>query len=231
MKQLLLNLDTARPPTLTSFVVGQHAELVALLQLFEKRQPSSLGERSAYIWGESGVGKSHLLLALRHGASTRYLTTASPLSDFEPTPAVNLYLLDDCQTLNDQQQIAAFNLYNQIKENRHFLVASGSLPPGLLTVREDFRTRLGWGLIYQLHRLTDQEKIAALKQAAHTQGVAMPENALAYLVTHFARDMPSLLTMQNALIHYSLEIKHPITLPLLREVMQQMMPQQQSHYG
>ena len=221
MKQLLLQLDADRPQTLESFVAGQHAELVALLQLFSQRQPSSFGLRAAYIWGDVGAGKSHLLHALQTDASARTLGPDSPLRDFEYAIDVSLYLLDDCQQFDELQQIAAFNLYNQIKEQGGFFVATGHLPPALLTLREDFRTRLGWGLIYQLQGLTDQEKIAALKRAAGARGVTIPEGVLAYLINHFQRDMPALSGLLNALINLSLEIKRPITLPFLREVMQQ----------
>lgn len=221
MKQLLLKLDAARLQTLDSFIVGQHAEVVALLHLFAHRQPSSFGERSAYIWGENGAGKSHLLRALETDSTSRYITSISPIADFDYTTQTSLYMLDDCHDFDDQQQIAAFNLYNQVKEHQGFFVASGTLPPALLTVREDFRTRLGWGLIYQLQGLTDSEKIGALEHAATARGVTLPEGVLPYLITHFRRDMPSLANMLNALINHSLEIKHPITMPLLREVLQQ----------
>jgi len=221
MKQLLLKLDTSRPQTLESFVIGQHAELVTLLHLFTQRVPGNFGERAVYIWGESGAGKTHLLHAMEADASARYITPASPAADFEYTNQINLYLLDDCQDFDDQQQIDAFNLYNQVKEHQGFFVASGIAPPALLTVREDFRTRLGWGLIYQLQSLCDSEKIAALEQAATARGVTLPDGVLPYLITHFHRDMPSLANMLNALINHSLEIKRPITMPFLREVMQQ----------
>jgi DnaA family protein len=226
MKQLLLKLDAARPQTLESFEVGQHAELVALLRRFMQHQPGSFGEHAAYIWGESGAGKSHLLHAIESDSmsresTSRFITPDSALADFEHASEISLYLLDDCQDFDDLQQIAAFNLYNQVKEHKGFFVATGTLPPALLTVREDFRTRLGWSLIYQLQGLSDQEKIAALERAAVARGVTIPDGVLPYLITHFDRDMPSLANMLNALINHSLEVKHPITLPFLREVIQQ----------
>ena len=162
-----------------------------------------------------------MLRALESDPSARYITPGSPASDFDYTNQINLYLLDDCQDFDDQQQIDAFNLYNQVKEHHGFFVASGTAPPALLTVREDFRTRLGWGLIYQLQNLGDSEKISALEQAANARGVTLPDGVLPYLITHFHRDMPSLATMLTALIDHSLEIKRPITMPFLREVMQQ----------
>lgn len=226
MKQLLLKLDTDRPQTLDSFVVGQHAELVALLQLFLLRQTGSFGERAAYIWGEHGAGKTHLLRALTTESAVRYLNPDAALADFEYSPEATLYLLDDCGQLNADQQIAAFNLYNQIKEQGGFFVGTGTLPPALLSVREDLRTRLGWGLIYQLRDLTDQEKIAALESAAGARGVTIPTDVLPYLITHFQRDMPALSGMLNALINLSLEMKRPITLPFLREAMNKQITQQ-----
>ena len=218
MKQLLLKLDAERPPTLDSFVAGHNAELAALLHLFEQRRPSSFGERAVYIWGDSGAGKSHLLHALESQPGARYLNPACALSEFDYRPDTNLVLLDDCGQLSAAQQIEAFNLYNQMKEHGGFFVASGMLPPALLAVREDLRTRLGWGLIYQLHGLTDQEKIDALERAAGARGITIPPGVLPYLITHFQRDMPSLSGMLNAVINLSLEIKRPITLPFVREV-------------
>lgn len=221
MQQLLLTLDPARAQTLESFVVGQHAELLALLHRFAARQASSFAVRSLYIWGAGGVGKSHLLHALDSVPTVRLLTPAAPLAAFEFNPDISLTLVDDCHLLDAEQQGAVFNLYNQIKEHEQFFVGCGDLPPARLQVREDLRTRLGWGLIYQLHGLSDQEKIAALEHAAQARGIVLPAGVLAYLITHVQRDMPSLTSILQAVINLSLEIKRPITLPFLRDVIQQ----------
>jgi DnaA family protein len=80
---------------------------------------------------------------------------------------------------------------------------------------------LGWGLIYQLHGLTDDEKIAALNRAAHARGMSLSPGVLPYLITHFRRDMRFLSAMLDELDRYSLETQRPITLPLLRSLLQQ----------
>lgn len=229
MKQLLLNLDIDHLQTLDSFIVGQHAELITLLRRYDQNQPGSLGERAVYIWGDTGSGKSHLLHALTNKPATRYLNQASQIADFDYDPAVHLYMVDDCQLLDPAQQIAAFDLYNQIRDRGGLWAASGDAAPGQMTLREDLRTRLGWGLIYQLSGLTDQEKIEALERAAAARGVTVPEGVLPYLITHFQRDMPSLSGMLDALINLSLEIKRPITLPFLREVIVQQTTQATSN--
>jgi DnaA family protein len=128
--------------------------------------------------------------------------------------------MDDCEQLSPDTQIAAFNLYNEVKENGGLLVASGNQPPLALALREDLRTRLGWGLIYQLQGLTDDEKIAALTQTAQARGMNLSPGVLPYLITHFRRDMQSLSAMLDALDRYSLETQRPITLPLLRSLLQ-----------
>lgn len=220
MKQLLLNISSDTPPSFNTFVVGRHAELVQLLQTFAKHNADpycTVKERAAYLWGASGAGKTHLLHALANAPGACYIDALAPDSAFEYTQETKLYLVDDCQKMNDAQQIALFNLYNQIKEHQAFFVAAGSKAPAVLAVREDLRTRLGWGLIYQIHELTDEEKIAALNKATNARGIAIPDPVLPYLISHFPRDMPSLSRMVDGLIHFSLEKKRPITLPLLRE--------------
>jgi len=225
MKQLLLDLSAQQPPTFDTFVTGQNAELLHRLQgiVAAAAQPS-LNDRFIYMWGESGAGKSHLLhsLAQAHEAC-RLITPQDGERAFDYHPSVQCYLLDDCEQLTAEAQIAAFALFNQIREQGGYLISAGSLPPAQLQqqVREDLRTRLGWGLIYQLHGLTDDEKIAALTQSAQARGMAVSPSILTYLLTHYRRDMPSLSRMLDALDRYSLETKRPITLPLLRDLLQQ----------
>ena len=87
-------------------------------------------------------------------------------------------------------------------------------------MREDLRTRLGSGLIYRLHPLTEAEQDAALDTQAAQRGLRLPAGALAYLRSRAPRDMRSLSALLAALDRYSLEQRRPITLPLLREILQ-----------
>jgi len=224
MRQLLLDLSAQQPPTFDTFVTGQNAELLQRLQGIASAQTQpTLNDRFIYLWGEAGAGKTHLLHSLAHANSASRLITAADAFDsvFDYTPAIQCYLLDDCEQLSPDSQIAAFNLFNQIREFGGYLVSTGAQPPAQLQVREDLRTRLGWGLIYQLHGLTDDEKIAALTQSAQSRGMTVSPGILSYLLTHYRRDMPSLSRMLDALDRYSLETKRPITLPLLRDLLQQ----------
>ncbi|MCW5297559.1 DnaA regulatory inactivator Hda [Herbaspirillum lusitanum] len=232
MRQLLLDLSAQQPPTFDTFVTGQNAELLQRLQDIAAGQAQpTLNDRFIYLWGETGAGKTHLLHSVLHSLApagaqegaigSRLIPADADDSAFDYDPAIQCYLLDDCEQLPPASQIAAFALFNQIRELGGYLVSAGAQPPAQLQVREDLRTRLGWGLIYQLHGLTDDEKIAALTQSAQARGMTVSPGILSYLLTHYRRDMPSLSRMLDALDRYSLETKRPITLPLLRDLLQQ----------
>jgi DnaA family protein len=218
MKQLVLDLGAEPVCTLESFEVGRNAEVAALMRQFAER---SSREHFAYLWGEIGAGKSHLLKALASSERARYISPFSIETEFLYSPDVDLYLLDDCEKLSPVAQIDAFALFNEIRANNAFMVSAGSVAPAVLPVREDLRTRMGWGLVYQIHGLTDEEKLATLTQMAEARGLILSPGVLPYLLSHFQRDMVSLSSMLDSLDQYSLETKRPITLPLLREWLQE----------
>ncbi|GGB94212.1 DnaA regulatory inactivator Hda [Pseudoduganella buxea] len=217
MKQLVLDLGAEPVHTLESFEVGRNAEVAALMRQFAQR---TAREHFAYLWGEIGAGKSHILKALAATDRARYISPFSIESEFVYSPDIDLYLLDDCEKLSPVAQIDAFALFNEIRANGAWMVCSGAVAPAVLPVREDLRTRMGWGLIYQLHGLSDDEKVAALSQAAASRGLTLSPGVLPYLLSHFRRDMRSLSSMLDSLDQYSLETQRPITLPLLREWLQ-----------
>ena len=226
MKQLVLDLGADHPAqSLDTFQVGANAELTHLMHQFAQRASR---EHFAYLWGDTGAGKTHLLQGLAATPASRYIAADAPSEDFVFTPEITLYLLDDCNLLSPQAQIDAFALFNQIREHGAYMVSTGPVPPAVLPVREDLRTRMGWGLIYLIHGLSDDEKIAALTQAAEARGLTLSASVLPYLLSHFKRDMRSLATMLDALDQYSLETQRPVTLPLLRDLLLQGTPQPES---
>lgn len=218
MKQLVLDLGAEPAQSLDTFQVGANAELAHLMHLFAER---SSREHFAYLWGDTGAGKTHLLQGLAAGPAARYIAADAPAADFLHAPEVTLYLLDDCDRLSPQRQIDAFALFNQIREHGAYMVCTGPVPPAVLQVREDLRTRMGWGLVYQIHGLSDDQKIEALTHAAEARGLTLSASVLPYLLSHFKRDMRSLSTMLDALDQYSLETQRPVTLPLLRDLLLQ----------
>lgn len=218
MQQLLLNLDTGNSPSLDTYVTGQNEEVAYLMREIAGRQSR---EHFVYIWGESAAGKSHLLKALSRFSPARYIPSNAPESEFTYSPECDLYLLDDCERLEPEKQIAAFNLFNEVRENKAYMITSGPCTPLALDLRDDLKSRLCWGLVYQVRGLSDNEKIAALNEQAKQRGFTLSPGVLPYLITHYQRDMHSLSMILDALDRYSLQTKRTITLPLLHDLLQQ----------
>ena len=158
-----------------------------------------------YLWGESGCGKTHLIEACNALAQSAGL---------------NMVCVDDVHLLSDDEQIALFDLYNQLRESGGMLVVSGNAAPVQLGLRDDLATRLAWGLSYHLHPLSDEEKAQALKNHADALGMKLPDEVLDYCLRHLRRDMPSLIATIDALDEWSLTSKKAVTLPLLRQLLQ-----------
>jgi DnaA family protein len=214
-QQLALDLLQPPQPTFESYVVGRNAEAVAALRALL----AGSGERFLYLWGDAGSGRSHLLQAVAASAPSRYSGSLAAPAEFEPT--VRLYLVDDVDRLPDDGQQSLFRLLNEVRAAPPAaIVTSGSLAPAQLALRDDVRTRLAWGLVYQLHGLTDAEKSEALRTRAAALGFELPREVLDYLLTHMPRDMRTLIAVLEALDAFAMAAKRAITVPLVREWMQ-----------
>lgn len=217
-RQLLLDLIPEHPPTLENFATGGNADALTALAAWllpENREPC------LFLWGESGAGKTHLLRACTAhytdaADDPKLGTLASPSAD------ATFIAIDNVEALDADGQIALFNHFNRLRATGGRLLAAAKVPPLQLsaTLREDLRTRLGSGLIFRLRPLSDDEKIAALTAQAEQRGMRLSPDALDYVLARAPRDMRSLSAFLAALDRYSLEHKRPLTLPLLREVLQ-----------
>jgi DnaA family protein len=222
MKQLLLDIQSLPSPTLENFQPGGNVELLHMLTNVSSGQEK---ERFIYLWGGSGCGKSHLLLATVDAYIQRNLRavyrSAKKQRKFSVDSAVDCIAIDDIDCLDASAQIELFNYYNQLREeDRALLLMSGIAAPMYLDMRQDLVTRLGWGLVYQVHELTEEEKIKAMKSHAADCGFELPQEICLYLLRHGRRDLPSLMMTLDALDRYSLIHQRPITIPLLRELLQ-----------
>jgi len=215
MTQLLLNIAPDWKPTLDNFVAGRNVELLSALRL---ALDGAAGERCFYLWGEPGSGKSHLLQA---AVEQGRLSGQSAIHARGVVPeAAQLVAVDDAESLGDAAQIALFELYNQMRESGGMLLVSGAAAPAHLHLRDDLRTRLGWGLVYQVHGLSDEEKAQALERHASARGFILPHDVAQYLLRHGRRDLPSLLLVLEELDTHCLRLKRGASVPLLKEVMQ-----------
>jgi len=221
LSQLLLDISPEKQPSLDNFVVGRNLELLSALR---HATAGSSSERCFYLWGEAGSGKSHLLkacvlVALDKGLGATYAHGSVPTLSMDMGPT--LVAVDDVEALDDAAQIGLFNQYNHMRESGGMLLVSGKESPMHLKLRDDLRTRLGWGLVYQVHVLSDQEKSQALTQHAHERGFVLPAEVTQYLLRHGRRDLPSLIAVLDALDEHSLRLHRVPSVPLLKEILQQ----------
>lgn len=193
MRQLALRISPPPQPSLENFIAGSNQEVLARLRALRNREP---GECIVYLWGEAGSGKSHLLAASARDG---------------------VVLADDVEHLDEPGQIALFNAINAARESGGAVLASGHAPPVQLALRDDLRSRLAWGLVYQLKALSDEQRSDFLRAEASRRGMQLPEEAIAYILTRIRRDMRSLNAVLERIDQVSLELKRPITLPLVRD--------------
>jgi DnaA family protein len=204
MRQMLLALVEPPPPTFDNFVTGRNGAALAALRNLGMADAK---ERCIYLWGEAGSGRSHLLAA--------WQATAKPGA---------CHAVDGVETLDDAEQIALFNLYNSARAGECSLLVAGNLPPSQLALRDDLKSRLAWGLGFEIFALSDDEKRAALKTRAAARGMRLTDEMLDYLMSRARRDMPTLIALIDALDRHSLETRRTVTLPLLRELLSQNRP-------
>lgn len=220
MQQLILDIRPDTPKHFDNFVVGDNAEVVARLQAAGQPHAQAL----LYLYGLPGSGRSHLLEATRRAAARPTLhLAASSAGDFAPVPGT-LLLIDDIEQLDDVAQIALFRSFNSARQDDLAIVLAGSHAPVHLPLREDLRTRVGSALVFEIKPLSDADKARTLRDRAHAHGMKIDSQLIDYLLRYGQRDLPSLLAMLDALDAASLEHQRPITLPLLRELLQRVPP-------
>jgi DnaA family protein len=211
-EQLVLALAEAEPPSFANFVAGPNAEaLAALAEAAAARAPVSI-----VLWGGEGTGKTHLLRAFAAASGGRYVAAASGLDADIDASAV---AIDDVDRSDARGQARLFTLYNAIRARGGAFVATLRTPPARVALRDDLRTRLAWGLTFELRALADQDKPAALIAHARQLGLTLGDDVIAYLLAHGRRDMRTLLSTLAALDRHSLSTHRAITVPLLRDWM------------
>jgi DnaA family protein len=225
MRQIALDIGVDVGPTLSNFEPAHNAAALEHLQLWlagDTRSPVP-----TYLWGEQGSGKSHLLAAVAQaitsqGHSVGWLdATISEPSAFDIQ--WDVVLMDDVQSYSAVQQHAAFNWFVHAatpgSARQPWVLAAGLLPPQDLPLREDLRTRLGWGHVFHLQVLGENERRAVLVRHAQALGMTLNTDLLDYLLSRFSRDLGHLIDLLHRLDEFALQTQRPLTIPLLRAML------------
>jgi DnaA-homolog protein len=218
-----LAIGPAPLPTFDSFIAGASAANAAALAHLAALPQSAAAP--LYLWGPSGAGKTHLLQAL----SGAWQARGARVGWFDPATSPpwrfaadwSLVVLDACDAYDDDQQRAAFGLFIDATAHGAQLAAAGSLPPVDLPLRDDLRSRLGWGHVFALEPLGEADARAALRREADRRGVFLSDDVMAFLMTRFARDLKHLMALLDKLDAFALSEQRAITVPLLKKMFEE----------
>ncbi len=226
MKQIALDIGLSAGPTVANFCAGPNAAALQHLELWlgDKRTAQSRSPVPTYYWGPGGSGKSHLLKAAREGLREQGARVGWLDASMHNAPEYSeqwaAVLLDDVHRYNSVQQQVAFNWFVHAQTLQRPVMAAGEFAPVELKLRDDLRTRLGWGHIFSLQLLSEAERRAVLRQAADDRGVFLSDEVMDFMLTRFSRDLGSLMELLELLDGYSLQSKRAITIPMIKSMME-----------
>lgn len=217
MKQIPLAIAFDVDRSFDSFIASGNQ---AAVEQFCRHLPSSA---PLYVWGPSGSGKTHLLQALvqaqqDRGAQFGWFDAAASLP-WTFNESWLALVLDDCQAFSADQQHAAFALFVEATSHGATVFAAGRSPPVDLPLRDDLRTRLGWGLVLALQPLCEADARGALRQEAERRGLFLSDDVLDYLLTRFERDLKSLMKLLERMDQFAWVHKRAITVPALKQML------------
>ena len=168
-----------------------------------------------FIYGESGLGKTHLLHAIGHyarrlypGLRVRYVNSEEFTNDFinsirhdegasfkQVYRNVDILLIDDIQFLADKEATVEefFHTFNTLYNNNKQVVITSDLPPKQLSGFEDrLRSRFEWGLITDIQPPDLETRIAILRKKAEAEGLVAPPEALEYIASRISTNIREL---------------------------------------
>ncbi|MGR8952855.1 MAG: DnaA regulatory inactivator Hda [Gammaproteobacteria bacterium] len=228
-KQLPLQFVFRANQTFEDFFPGANLGVVTHL----RHCLAGIGEPFIYLWGQTGLGKSHLLHAACHaaqqaGQTTFYfdlnLASQSPPELLLGIEETELVCLDNIEAIAGAAawELALFNFFNRHRDQGHKLIVSAALSPKELPMQlPDLKTRLNWGLSLKIQTPDDEGRLAALMYKARRMGLNLSPQAGRFLLTHADRDMASLWQLLDRLDHASLSAQRKLTVPFLKQILEQ----------
>jgi DnaA family protein len=228
--QLPLSVKLNDEATLNNFFIGPNGQAVTAVETLADPHIGPV-DFSLYLWGSAGSGRSHLLQAACHRmAETGGLSMYLPLTDvaehgpglLEGMEHLDLLCLDGLDVLVGDAvwEEALFHVYNRLREQGgRLLMAASASPRNMGFSLPDLISRLGWGLVFQLQPLDDQNKQEALKLRAERRGLQLPDEVARFMLSRGARGMGELFAVLEKLDHASLQAQHRLTIPFVKRIM------------
>ena len=227
--------------TFDSFVVGKPNEFAHACARRVAERPSSPGFNPLFLYGGVGLGKTHLMHAIgveltRGGrVSVAYMSAEKFMYRFiaairsqstmefkEQLRSVDVLMIDDLQFLigKDNTQEEFFHTFNALVDAGKQIVVSADKSPSDLSGLEDrLRTRLGCGMVADLHATTFELRISILEAKAAASGVAVPPKVLEFLAHKITSNVRELEGALNRMIAHANLFGRSVTLEATQEVL------------
>ena len=201
--------------TFERFAVGANSEPVEHL-----RAPVE-GFRSTWLWGPTGVGKSHLLQAVCHACGGAYVP-ARELGGVEGYEAYERVLIDDVDAwLGDRdREEALFRLYNAMLHRGHALALTAARSPvAARFALDDLASRLRGAACFELTPLSDEDAVPVLRRAARDRGFDLSDEVVGFLMRRVDRSLPELLALLETIDRASLSASRRVTVQFVKEAL------------
>ena len=226
-----------------TFVVGKPNEFAHACARRVAEEPSNPKFNPLFLYGDVGLGKTHLMHAIgleltrRRGGEAqvaymsaekfmyRFITAirSNSTMDFkEQLRSVDVLMIDDLQFLigKDNTQEEFFHTFNALIESgRQIVVSADKSPSDLSGIENRLRTRLNCGMVADLHATTFELRLSILEAKAAQSGVEVPPKVLEYLAHKIATNVRELEGCLNRLTAHASMFNRPVTLDGAQEVL------------
>ncbi|MBE7084529.1 MAG: chromosomal replication initiator protein DnaA [Clostridiales bacterium] len=227
--------------TFDSFVVGPTNKFVYAAAKAVAEEPG-VAFNPLFIYGESGLGKTHLMHAIANYISyiapqkrVLYTTCDNFLNEFVASITqkagskfrihyrnVDVLMIDDIQQLKGKMQLQEelFNIFNELTaQNKQIVLTSDRPPKEIATLEDRLRTRFEGGMIADIQPPSIETKIAILQRKALDRRCVMPDDVLEFLAQNSGHDVRTLEGRLTKVIFASKLHEEPITLELAKQAL------------
>ena len=231
--------------TFENFVVGKPNEL-AFHAAKRVADSTAVPFNPLFLYGGVGLGKTHLMHAiawaiLKRHPSRRvlYLSAEKFMYQFiralrykdtmafkEQFRSVDVLMIDDVQFISgkDSTQEEFFHTFNAlVDQNRQVVISADKSPSDLEGLEERLRSRLGWGLVADLHPTTYELRLGILQSKAENQGVRVPSKVLEFLAHKITSNVRELEGALTRIIAHATLVGREISLESTQELLQDLL--------